>query len=136
MDQEAFLRLRNKIQGFNQHVGIVITSLEEGKATTEVEVKECHINPIGSVHGGMLYSLADTTGGVAASSYGSFVTTVSGEISYLNPAIGVKKLIGKSRELKVGKTIMVYDVDIFDENEKLLATARMTYYSMHKKIVL
>lgn len=137
MEFQKYMDFRNGIPGFNKEMGITVTEISDGYARLEVEIKhEIHGNPIGSVHGGMIFALADSAGGVAAASKGNYVTTVSGNINYLNPAINVKKLIATTRELKAGKNILVYDVTVTDENEKVIAEARMTYYNLHKEVEL
>ena len=42
--------------------------VEDGEARLEVEVDERHLNPAGTVHGGMLATLVDTTMGAAVRS--------------------------------------------------------------------
>ncbi|MCD8300197.1 MAG: PaaI family thioesterase [Clostridiales bacterium] len=126
MDFEKLKEIRN--MGFVKAVGFVITEIREGYARGEVVLTEMHANPIGSIHGGMIFTIADNVGGSAATSRGRYVTTVSGNINYLRPAMGCEKLIGESREIKVGKNICVYDVVITDEKGTEIAIARMTYY--------
>ena len=132
MDYRKLLEFRNNSPGLAKELGLNVTEVSEGYAKIEMELDERHANPIGSIHGGAIFTLADTVGGVAATSHGSFVTTVTGSINYLNPAIGVKKLIADTRELKAGKNVLVYDVTVRDENDHVIAEARMTYYSLHK----
>lgn len=134
MEFQKLIDFRNEYPGFAKEMGMKVTEVSMGYARVEMEIDERSGNPIGSVHGGVIFALADTAGGVAATSRGSFVTTVSGDISYLNPAIQVKKLVGVTQELKAGKNVLVYDVLILDETEKLIAKARMTYYSLHKEV--
>lgn len=127
---------RNNFPGFTRQMGMKVTEISDGFARVEMDIDEKSANPIGSVHGGVIYALADTAGGVAATTKGSFVTTVTGNINYLNPAMEVKKLIATTREIKVGKNVLVYDVSITDEKGKSIAEARMTFYSLHKKVIL
>ena len=44
--------------------------LDEGYCKGELEVTDQHMNPLGTVHGGCLYTLADTVAGFAAASCG------------------------------------------------------------------
>ncbi len=126
MDFEKLKEIRN--MGFVKEVGFETTEIREGYAKGEIVLSEKHGNPIGSVHGGVLFTIADNVGGSAATSRGRFVTTVSGNINYLRPAINCEKLIGESREIKIGKNMCVYDVMITDEKGTEIAIARMTYY--------
>lgn len=135
MEFQKYIDFRNDTPGFNKEIGMVVTEMKDGFARLELEIDYArHGNPIGSVHGGVIFALADSAGGIAAASKGSYVTTVTGNINYLNPAIQVKKLIATTREVKAGKNILVYDVTVTEENEKVIAECRMTYYSLHKPI--
>ena len=132
MDYNKLKEFRNSALGLRKELGLQVVEVSAGYARMEMGIDERHVNPIGSVHGGAIYALADSAGGTAAMSRGSFVTTVTGSINYLNPAINVKKLIADTRELKAGKNILVYDVAIRDESGQVIAEACMTYYSLHK----
>ena len=68
-----------------------------------------HLNPLGTVHGGCLYTLADTVAGFAAASCGFEGPTLSGNMYFLRPTMGVKKLTCESRVVKNGKRIRVVE---------------------------
>ncbi len=126
MDLEEVRKTRNV--GFLKTVGFEFTEVREGYARGELKLDERHGNPIGSVHGGVFFTIADNVGGVAACSYDDRkVTTVAGEMHYLRPAMSCAKLIGESREVKVGKKLAIFEVMISDENGRELALATMTY---------
>lgn len=131
MDFEKLKKIRN--MGFIKEIGFNLTDVSEGYAKGELVLTSMHANPIGSTHGGVIFSIADTVGGAAASSRGRFVTTVSGNINYLRPAMNCRKLIGESREIKVGKKMCVYEVTITNESEKVIAVATMTFFYLDKK---
>lgn len=132
MDYKKLMEFRNSASGLRKELGLQVVEVSAGYARMEMDIDERHVNPIGSVHGGAIFALADSAGGTAAMSRGSFVTTVDGSIHYLNPAINVKKLIADTRELKAGKNILVYDVAVRDEKGQAIAEAHMTYYSLHQ----
>ena len=90
MDYEKLRELRNKQNRFGDLAGVRIVEIREGYARTELEVKPEFLNPIGSVHGGCLFTMADITGGSAAVSHGEQVTTADADIRYLRPGINVK----------------------------------------------
>ena len=127
---------RNGLGGFASDIGIKILSISEGYAKAEINIEKKHLNPGNSVHGGCIFSLADTVGGTAAWSRGNYVVTSSSNINYLNPAIESKRLIGIAKEIKFGKKILVYDVEIWDEKDRLIAKVTNTYYNLGKKLDL
>ncbi len=134
VDYEKIKEARNVSRGFIQELGIEITDLRDGYARGEMELTPKHGNPIGSAHGGVLFSVADTIGGAAALTAGSYCTTISGNINYLNAAMGCKKLIGEARAIKVGRRVGVYQVQIFDDRSKLICTTTMTYHFFREKM--
>ena len=54
---------------FQQHLGMVLTHTETGHVQGRLELKPWMKNPIGSVHGGVLFSFADTTSGASVVTY-------------------------------------------------------------------
>lgn len=130
MDYEVLKEMRNTQGGHAEDIGLKITEVEGGRAVGELEVTPRLLNPYGAVHGGILFSIADTVGGTAAWSRGFCVVTSTGTINYLRGTAGAKKLIAEATEVKPGKTLSIYDVEIKDEKGRLVSKAVMTYYSM------
>lgn len=130
------MELRDILEGnkdsFSDKLGIRMVSCDEGHAIGGLDTDPWHKNPIGSIHGGVIFTLADVIGGAAAITHGRIVTTLSGNINYLRPALDSNKLIGETREIKVGKDICVYEVVISDETDCVIATATMTYMFLEK----
>lgn len=134
---QALIAYRNSgINSFASYIGIEITDISLGSAQGEIVLEEHHGNPIGSIHGGCLFALADSVGGAAAVSRRRPVTTLNSSISYVTAAIGKKKLVGRATEIKAGRKTCVYRVDIFDENDKLLVTSTMTYFYLPGELKL
>lgn len=130
MDFEKLKELRNV--GFNKAVGVVMTEISEGYAKAEIEIGPQHINPIGSVHGGVLFTIADITAGAAATSRGRYMTTMSSNMNFLRPAINCKKLYGETREIKLGKQVCVYEVTITDDAGREIAIATVTFHCISR----
>lgn len=100
---------------------------------TDMQWRQVHRNH--AVHGGCIFSLADTIGGSAAISYGNSIVTMSGNFHYLSPAAGIDKLYAIAREIKHGKKISVYDVEIRDDKGKLIAKGTFSYYDLGKPVM-
>ena len=134
MDYEALRRIRNEQNSFGNLVGVRIEEIREGYARSVLDVRADLSNPIGSLHGGVLFTIADITGGSAAVSHGEQVTTVDADIRYLRPGIGVKRIVCEAEEIKKGKTLFVYRIDVRDQDGTLLTAGTSTYMSLRKKI--
>jgi len=134
MDYDKLIQMRIDKNKFDRYVNIQVTEIREGYAKGEIDIAEKHMNIIQSVHGGCIFSLADTVAGSAAVSHGEYMTTVSANINYLSPAMGVEKLIAEATEVKYGRNISVYDVSISDEKGKLIARGSFSYYNLKVSI--
>lgn len=127
VNYQAFIEARNTFHGFIEAVGFQLTRMDYQYAKAEILLKDMHRNPIGSTHGGVLFTLADTVGGACCNSTGCACTTLTGTINYLNPAMNCEKLIGEATPIKMGKRIAVIQVHITNEFGKDIAHATMTY---------
>ncbi len=117
--------------GLNKYatmMGIVYTSVEEGRSTGEIVINENHFHPGMIAHGGVAYSLADSTMAMAMLSTckaGENASTVECKMSYLAPVTeGVMK--AESWVVKRGKWIAFLESRIM-EGERLIATATATF---------
>ncbi len=126
MDYEKIKQIRNE-ESFGKRLGIVYTKLSLGECDAELPMKEEFLNIHKTVHGGILLTLADVTGGTAACSHGSTVVTVDNSYHFLRAGSDVTLLKAHAREIKAGHKIMVYDVTISDQNDTLLGEGIFTY---------
>ncbi|MCB6610732.1 PaaI family thioesterase [[Clostridium] symbiosum] len=116
---------------FRDKIGMVTLEQRPGYAKCEIEIRPWHLNVLGVIHGGVLFSLADTVSGTAAAASGEYrVTTVSGNINYLRAGKNTSKITAEAVEVKNGKTFSVCDAKIFDDKGALLATTTMTFYHL------
>ena len=129
-----YLEYRRANNQFGNYVGIEVTDTREGYARCEMEVLEKHMNPLHTVHGGCLYTLADMAGGTASATYGTIAPTLSGEMHFLNAASGVRRLIADANVVKCGRTVRVMDIRITDETGRLIATAVFSYFNTGETI--
>lgn len=133
MDLYEFLKQRvQNAQGYIRFSHLNFTELGEGSAKAKVQVDEDLLNPMGTVHGGCLFSICDTVGGTAAMTHGVAVTTTMASISYLNPAPGSGILTAEAVELKAGQNLFRYDVFVRDEQGTLVCKAELEYFKIGK----
>jgi len=78
-------------------------------------------------HGGVISAFIDTTGDIAMVLVaGGAVPTINLRIDFLRPATGTT-LTGHAKIRRSGRTLGVVDIDISDDNGKLIAIGRGTY---------
>ena len=112
---------------FRTALGIRIVERGEGWAKGEMKAETLHLNPLGIIHGGCLFSLADTVSGSAVIGYGCRVTTVNGTIKFLRPGKHEGIITAEARVVKHGKTFSVCDCQVFDDRNELIAATTMTF---------
>ena len=130
---ERIRQIRNRDNVFAVNMGVYTTEITEDHAKGEMEVKDSSRNLNGSVHGGCLYTMADSIGGSAASAQGYRIATASGHIEYLAPALKTEKLFAEAEVVKSGKRIIVCEVRIYDDDRKILMIGLFEYTRLKEK---
>jgi len=121
----------------NKLLGIEIQKLEKGYAEVRVPFQEKFVGDFqrGLWHGGILASVADTTGGLVALSMskpGDQVNTVDMRIDYLHGAIEAD-VYGKATLVKSGKRIIVADVELFQKHKSEPVVVARCAFSILRK---
>lgn len=128
--EEAAALFQDRIKNtFTDYLGLELLHYETGYCRTRLKIKPEFINPIGGLHGGLLYTVADTTAGVASVYLGSgnTVTTVNGDMQFLRPALHLDYIFAEARIIKDGKRLVFLDVHIMDKDNTLLAKGSFTF---------
>ncbi len=115
------------------HNGIELTEYGNGRCIARIEIKEHHKNLHGSVHGGCVFSLADTVAGYTAMTEGTVVTTLNASINYFHPVIDTRYLYCRGEITKSGKTVTVVRTELYDDNNKLLADGSFSCFNLRKR---
>ena len=107
-----------------------LDEVEEGRVVFRCEPGEEHYNPIGSVHGGLYATLADSAAACAVHSTlpaGIAYTSVDLSIKFLRPvtaATGSIRAVGTV--LTRGRRTALAQAELFDPADRLLAHATST----------
>lgn len=111
-------------------IGYDIVEVSQGRVVVTANSSEDHLNPEGSVHGGVAATLLDSCMGLAVKSMlekGYFSTTLEFKISFLRP---ITKKLGLLRAegsvLTCGRRIGAAEGRLTDSSGRLLAHATTT----------
>lgn len=111
---------------FAKLLGLELITVDIGYAEVRMEIKEEHLNGLGIVQGGAIFTLADFAFAAAANAGGKVSVGINANINYFKPAKG-KYLLAKATEISSSRSLGNYNVDIFDEdNEVLIAKFNAT----------
>lgn len=118
---------------FAKHLGIEIIEFSEGMAKAKLEIKEKHLNSVGVVHGGVIFSLADAAFEIASNTHGTVAMSINVTISYFT---SVKKgiLFAEAREVSLNPKLATYLIYIKDDEDNTLAVFQGTVYRKKDRI--
>lgn len=108
--------------------GIVIEDVGKHYAKCSLKLDERHLNAVGHVMGGVVYTMADLTFAISTNfrTERPTVTNVA-QVSYLNSPEG-DTLYSESKLLKDGHRICFYEIRIRDNTGKDIAIVSMNGY--------
>lgn len=117
-------------------LGIKITELEKGKVVATMPVDDRTRQPFGLLHGGASVALAETVASIGAFELVDKETeSVAGLEINANHVRGKREgmVTAVATVLHQGRTTMVWDIKIVDEEEKLICVSRCTMAVIKKK---
>src|ERR1700710_2160631 len=113
-------------------MGFHAVSIDPGEAVIEIAAGPQHYNPMGTVHGGVCCTLADTAMGIAHASLledGESSTSLEIKINFVRP-VWKDTLTAKGKAVKHGRTVSVMECDVFDGKNRLVARASGTFMTL------
>ncbi len=127
-EMEADLRDRVARSAFYASMGIHLVEAAAGRVEVGLEATDRHLNLQGSLHGGVIATLADTATGLAVRSMvppGRRHVTIQLDVHYLSPGrSGWITAVGTT--VRVGSQIAYAEADVRDGSGRLLARATAT----------
>lgn len=109
---------------FADLLGLSVDSKQSGKSTCSIAFTERLLNPNNVVHGGVIYSMADTGMGGALMSLlgdGQLCATIEIKMMYLKPA-GHHDLVCNTQVIKQGRRVAILESEVLSGGE-LIAKA-------------
>lgn len=111
-----------------------VVSFEGDNLVMEMDPDKQHINAIGIVRGGALYSLMDSAAGFMLALKNKTSVTVDSSVNFISSTKIHEKLYSKTRILHSGRTINVVDVEVYNKDEKLISHGTFTMFNKGDKI--
>ncbi|AFV22569.1 phenylacetic acid degradation protein [Methanolobus psychrophilus R15] len=100
--------------------GMHLTEVSAGYAKAEMRIEKRHLNVLGSVHGGTIFTLADMAFAAASNSHGTAAVAINADISFVK-AVGEGHLYAEAKETSINPKIATYTVDVTNENGDTIA---------------
>jgi acyl-CoA thioesterase len=134
------LKLKNlltffrKNDRFASHSGIELLEISEGRAKASMKIRKHHLNAVGSVHGGAIFTLADFVFAVASNSHGTIAVAINVSISYLKAA-NEGCLFAEAKEVAKKPKLASYTVNVTDEQGDLIAVFQGMVYRKKEPVL-
>lgn len=127
MTHEEILQAAARNQ-FVLFCGIELKQDTDGSYYTTVNWEEHHHNTYGITHGGLLYTMADTTAGNNARRFADRPVTLDSSFHFIkNTSTGI--LTAKAEMVQTGRQVMVIRVRITSDTGVKLAEGDFTYFN-------
>ncbi len=116
--------------GFTELVGAEVSSAEDSRAVVSLRAEERHLNPSGTVHGGVISTLIDVAMAEALNTITSEDEqpfTIQLTVNYMKPG-KPGTLTSSARVRKGGERITIVEAEVVqDDEEEAVALATGTY---------
>jgi len=115
---------------FARELGVVHIDSGPGHATLSLEISKKHLNAHGTVHGGVIFTLADCAFGIACNSDDVPSVAINTSISYVRP-VNEGIIIAEATEFSKTRTLGTYSVTVKTSEGRKIATFQGLAYRKH-----
>jgi len=120
---------------FSKWLGIEIMEIKEGYSKTKMTVRKEMINGLGIVHGGIAFSLADSTFAFACNNRNNLSVALDTSINFVKPVHVEDVLTAETKEIHNGKSTGLYQITITNQNNHIVAIFKGTCFRTNKKLI-
>ena len=118
---------------FSKWLGIERVEDGAGKSVLRMTVRKEMLNGFSVAHGGICYSLADSALAFAANGHGIQSMSIETSISHTKKVLAGDVLIATAKELSLTKKTGVYQIDIENQSNEIVALFKGTVYRTGKE---
>src|SRR5262245_23968307 len=111
----------------------VILKMEAGYCLLQLKVRDEFINGTGTLHGGVIFGIADVAFAYASNSHNRVAVALDVSISFPNAGYAGDELTVEAKEVYLGDKTAIYQVSVTSQKNQLLGLFTGTAYRMHKK---
>ena len=125
------IRRANESNPFMLHNHIRAVSLKETQAAVEAEIEPDSLNAMGSVHGGLMFVMAEVAAGLATRNDGRRYVTLDSSFRFIKGSNSAKTLLAEAAITKRGRTVCFARTSVREPGSGiLLAEGDFTFYCL------
>ena len=126
------VNLRAK-KSLSEHLGIQFTEVGNDFLTATMPVDHRTVQPMGIMHGGASCALAETVGSAYCVDQNLYVCVgLDININHIRP-VKSGSVKGIARPIHLGKKTQVWEIKIFNEQNKIVSVSRLTLAVLEKQ---
>lgn len=123
-----------KKEPFANFLGMELVELKAGYAKVTLSPTLHMLNTHGTVHGGIIFSLADYAFAAASNSYGTTAVGVTNNIHYMSTGLAEHQLTAIAEEVKKTRRLAWYRINVWS-NDELCATMEAMVYRKNENFI-
>jgi acyl-CoA thioesterase len=125
--------LMYKNDAFSQWLGIRLVDIGEGFCTLEMDVRPEMTNGFGVAHGGISFSLADSTFAFACNSRGRHAVSIHCTVEHTAPIRVDDVLTATASEDHLGNSVSNYAIRVTNQRHEVVALFRGVAYRKQRE---
>lgn len=118
-----------KQDSFSKWMGLEVDEIGPGYCKLHYRLRDDMLNGFSSIHGGILFSAADSAFAFACNSQGILTVALDVSVNFVRPAKSGDMLFVEAKEIYRGNKTGLYDVITKNEKEETIAFFKGTSYS-------
>ncbi len=120
---------------FSRWLGIVVDEFREGYCKLHFTITDDMLNGFSIVHGGIIFSAADSAFAFACNSHGRISVALDVHISFIKASKSGEILTIEATEIHTGNKTSFYDIIVFNEENEKVAVFKGTAYRTSRPVV-
>jgi acyl-CoA thioesterase len=118
---------------FVAHCGVELVEVRPGNARAKLKLQQHHLNGLGIVQGGAIFTLADFAFAAASNAHGTVAVAANANITFMK-AVSTGTLWADAREVSKNFKLGSYTVEVKDEQGEIVAVFQGLAYRKNEKL--
>lgn len=120
---------------FSEWLDIKVSEIGAGYSKVTCTIRPEMLNGLGTVHGGITFSIADSAFAFACNSENNLSVALDVHISFTRAGWAGDVFTAEAKELHTGKKTSIYDITVTNQNNEVVALFKGTAFRTGKQVV-
>lgn len=120
---------------FSKWLGIEVIDIREGYSKIKMPLRDEMLNGLGTIHGGIAFSLADSALAFACNNRNNLSVALDTSITFTKATMPGDVLTAEAKELHNGRSTGLYLIAITNQQQQQVALFKGTCFRTGKKLI-